>query len=742
MAGTKENEIHPPRVVDTKVNGAYINAPALEHLDFDPKSVLDLLAQGIRVISKDFVVLYINRSFSELSGVSCEDARGKKCWELFKSPFCHSEDCRLNKILGGSDYVQTEMERRKPDGTMVPCLVTAFPLRQENDTLIGIMESFRDISEKQELLSKFRESEERYRALIELGSEVGEAILMLQDTPTVEGAQVYFSDQWLKLTGYDREEIFGQSFMDIISAEERQDILTRYRQRINGRIMPGLFEITIIRKDQTPVPVEYTAAISMYQGKPSVVVYVRDLSERKKLERERHEFEERARQLTKQSEERYRSLFEDVPVAIYELDYSDVKQRIDELRDSGVSDFKRFFKDNWDEFLYCFSLRKVIGLNNAVVKMLGAESKEYVAEHIQELLEHRPTGLKQDLLNLLALIQGQNREISQLHQKNFKGSWQYLSARFTLAPGHQQDWARVFLSFWDITERVNAEKELKKYQERLEEIVSERTSQLSSEVENRKAAEAGLNNLYLREIKLRQELEKQINRRIEFTRTLVHELKTPLSPMLGSSELLVKGIADEELLRIARNVHRGALDLNDRVSDLIDLNQGEMGIITLVPKLTDVEKEIREIVDYVTPMVERKEQRLVIDIPGKLTETWLDATRLRQIILNLLENAFIHTPRGGCITLGAVCTKQVLLIEISDTGCGIAKSHLKRIFDPYPSKHIRENVDGLGIGLPLCKMLVELHGGTISVKSEKGEGSTFSFSIPINRKYSKRQKAK
>jgi signal transduction histidine kinase len=178
------------------------------------------------------------------------------------------------------------------------------------------------------------------------------------------------------------------------------------------------------------------------------------------------------------------------------------------------------------------------------------------------------------------------------------------------------------------------------------------------------------------------------------------------------------------------------------VSDLIDLNQGEMGIITLLPTMISPIKELRDISDYVRPMAERKAQRLVVDLPEYLPDTCLDPARLRQIVLNLLENALRHTSQGGTITLRAVKARRSLMVEISDNGCGIAKKDLGRIFDPYPGKRIGDNLDGLGIGLPLCKMLVELHGGTIKVKSQKDKGSIFTFNIPMRSQSLPREKNK
>jgi signal transduction histidine kinase len=110
-------------------------------------------------------------------------------------------------------------------------------------------------------------------------------------------------------------------------------------------------------------------------------------------------------------------------------------------------------------------------------------------------------------------------------------------------------------------------------------------------------------------------------------------------------------------------------------------------------------------------MAERKGQQLSIELEDSLPAAWIDTARLRQITLNLLENASRYTPKGGMVTLKATASNTHLLIHVIDTGCGISKRDQKRLFDPYPMKRAKDNRNNLGIGLPLCKMLVERYTG-------------------------------
>ncbi|MDZ4230507.1 MAG: PAS domain-containing sensor histidine kinase [Dehalococcoidales bacterium] len=254
----------------------------------------------------------------------------------------------------------------------------------------------------------------------------------------------------------------------------------------------------------------------------------------------------------------------------------------------------------------------------------------------------------------------------------------------------------------------------------------------SMDITERVEAEAKLQELYEQERKLRQELEAEVERRIEFTRALVHELKTPLTPVLSSSELLIAEFHEEPWLSIARNIHRGASNLSKRIDDLLDLARVEIGMLQVNPSPLDPKPLLRAIADEMTALVSSSGQSLFLALAHSMSRVWADEERLRQVVLNLLINASKFTPEGGKITLRAREDSNSLIVEVQDTGRGIPEEEQSRIFQPYHRQITdREHLSGLGLGLSLCKYLVELHGGKIWVESQVGKGSTFGFSIPL-----------
>lgn len=233
------------------------------------------------------------------------------------------------------------------------------------------------------------------------------------------------------------------------------------------------------------------------------------------------------------------------------------------------------------------------------------------------------------------------------------------------------------------------------------------------------------------ERKLREELQEEMNRRINFTHTMVHEIKTPLTPLLITSDLLAAELKEEPWLGLAKNINRSIHNLNRRTDELLDLAKGEVGILSLKYRLVEPAQLLQEVADEVSAMVTSKRQSLILELPSSLQALRADEERLRQIMLNLLNNAHKFTPEKGKITVKAEDADDALIVEIQNTGPGVSDHDKQLLFQPYQriSKGSGE-APGLGLGLTLSKMLVELHGGKMWVKSKKGQGSTFGFSIP------------
>jgi len=252
------------------------------------------------------------------------------------------------------------------------------------------------------------------------------------------------------------------------------------------------------------------------------------------------------------------------------------------------------------------------------------------------------------------------------------------------------------------------------------------------DITERKRIQEDLRRLYEREHALRQEVEAEMKKRGDFARILVHELKTPLTAIIASSELLDEGIETDLRKRITENIRRSTLNLNRRVSELLDISQGEAGILQLKPIEVTPRELFSQVVESMSPVLANHKQSLVTEIPATLPRIVVDKDRLQQVLFNLIDNAVKYSPEGGRIILRVVPEDGHLLVSVRDNGGGIAKDEQTQLFNPYTRlEGAEKRTGGMGLGLAICRIIVELHGGRIWVESEENKGSTFTFRIPL-----------
>jgi signal transduction histidine kinase len=366
--------------------------------------------------------------------------------------------------------------------------------------------------------------------------------------------------------------------------------------------------------------------------------------------------------------------------------------------------------------------------------MDGATSLEELSHKVDTELLQNPKRLKEFVEHSLSMVNGVRKFDYEEYLPNLKGEWRHEYVQVSVAPGYEESLGRVYFSFIDITERKQAEERLKLYQERLEEIVNERTLQLRKEIEWHNKAETELRQRYETECHLREVIEQESKSRAEFMRALVHELKTPLTPLIASSDYLAHLAGDSNLSPYAKNISVGAMNLSARIDELLDLARGEMGMLRLKIEAFDLVELIREVIDYVQPEAEHNHQTLLSLVDVRTCKIQADEDRIRQVLLNLLDNAMKFTRKDGKIILSLLPRDTDVLIEVRDSGIGLTPECLKTLFEPYRRlEQDKEKVGGLGLGLALCKLFVNLHGGKIWANNNiEEEGSTFSFTIPLS----------
>lgn len=234
----------------------------------------------------------------------------------------------------------------------------------------------------------------------------------------------------------------------------------------------------------------------------------------------------------------------------------------------------------------------------------------------------------------------------------------------------------------------------------------------------------------------RSEAERAGRAKDEFVATLSHELRTPLNAIMGWAMLLRKSVEDPaELGKGLEVIERNARLQAQLISDLLDMSRITAGKIRLEARPVDVAHAVDAAVDAVRPMAEAKGLTLTREIPTLRQHVTGDAARIQQVVWNILTNAVKFTPRGGRVSVAVSETPSRVRITVTDTGQGIEPDQIPHVFERYrqaDSSPSRRH-GGLGLGLALVKHFVEMHGGTVDLRSEgRGTGTRCTVSLPAS----------
>jgi two-component system, cell cycle sensor histidine kinase PleC len=271
---------------------------------------------------------------------------------------------------------------------------------------------------------------------------------------------------------------------------------------------------------------------------------------------------------------------------------------------------------------------------------------------------------------------------------------------------------------WALHRRREAERELQSSNVRLHQEVNRRTSELVMAVKRARAASQA---------------------KTDFLANMSHELRTPLNAIIGFSDMigreLIGPVGNARYVEYAVDINGSAQHLLSIINDILDFSKVEAGEM----HLQEDEVNVSEVISFCLRLVQHRAAQGNIKLQGSVTNSVpairADERKIKQALLNLLSNSVKFTPAGGSVSVTAALRDGALAISVADTGIGMSPDQVSHALEPFGQvdNSLARTHDGTGLGLPLARALVELHGGVLAVESEEGKGTTVTIVLPAER---------
>jgi len=364
--------------------------------------------------------------------------------------------------------------------------------------------------------------------------------------------------------------------------------------------------------------------------------------------------------------------------------------------------YKAIFEQSLDG-LYIHDFEgNFIDANPVALKMLGYTKEEISSLNFSSLLNEGQIPMIQEAIKELLMTET-DKGITEYHLKRADGTYVWVEIKVSVIYKDRKPCA-VQGIVRDITERKRMIEKSEKYQWEIEQ-----------------------QNIKLKEID---------HIKSNFLNVISHELRTPMVSIKGYVQMLSKGVLGEiteeqkkSLEIVLRNTNR----LDCLIQDVLDLSQLESGTMEFVPEETNVQKLIDELTEAMQSSADLKNIKINRELEENLPSLNIDSERIKQVIINLINNAIKFSPDGSIINIKAKMNVDDILFEVQDFGCGIPKDKQAKIFETFYQADSSMNrlFSGAGLGLSISKNIIHTHKGKIWVESNLNEGSTFRFTLPV-----------
>ena len=517
---------------------------------------------------------------------------------------------------------------------------------------------------------KLRASESRYRLLAENTSDV------IWQMDVASERFTYVSPSVQHLSGYTPDEVQARPVSDALIPDSYRDV-TRWLRNHLATLEVGenpnpvqVNEVYQPHRDGHIIPIEVVTKFlrDPQTGALTILGVSRDITARKQAE-----------VALKQSEARYRVIFEGANEGIIAVRHED------------------------RSFLY---------INPAMSALFGYTHDEFLQLTVTHL--HPSETLPYVLAEFESLVRGEKTLVANIPCIRKDGSVFYADVKAALARLDNQE---VLVSFFsDVTERLQAEDALIAERNSLAHRVEERTADLSQ---------------------VNAELSRAVRAKDEFLANMSHELRTPLNAILGLSESLLeefRGPLNERQQESLHTIEISGHHLLALINDILDLAKVESGRMEVQMDPVVITEMCVSSLLFVKEQALKKHLHLEYRVDDQQATMYADAKRLKQMLVNLLSNAVKFTEAGGQVSLEVQTDAEagVVRFAVEDTGIGMNPEGMGRLFQSFVQldSRLSRQHEGTGLGLALVRRLAELHGGSVTVESELGQGSRFTIALP------------
>jgi len=604
--------------------------------------VLHEMVYGPDQKAVDYRILDCNPAFTASTGIPREKAVGLLASEAYgQTPPPYLDHYAQAVATGQEERFEVFYEPIRKRFA-----ITVLPTGPHRFATISV-----DISEKSRLEEELRKSEERHRSVVENALE---AILVLQ-----EGQVRYINAAGKRLLECDACPVEAKPFIEIVHPLDQAMVVERHRRMLAGRDPGKAFSYRVMSCKGKMKWVETNAVIIPWEGKPAILKFMSDVTERiESLEK------------MVRSEEKFSKAFKASSVGLLLTRWSD---------------------------------GKILECNDSFLTMSGLPRDEAVGHSTLELEFWQGVSERQEAMERL-LVQGSLKDLN-LHPRVKGGEVRVW--RFSAVLLEVDEERCVLSSLLDITQQLKDEKTIQDLLARVE--------------------------------RDNEELRRLDKLKNEFISIVAHDLRTPLTSINGYLRFLGDprmGKLDPQQQEFVDLAYKNARRLANLVANFLDLSVMESGELKIKPRYMRLNETVVDTIKALENLAVSKSIQVVVNLPEVGIPLEADPDKMEQVYINLLGNAIKFTPPKGLITVGArLETKDGrpgVLGWVKDTGPGIPPEEAEKVFEKFYQIDNTETkmVLGTGLGLTICRRIVEAHGGRIWVESAEGQGACFKFFLP------------